>query len=123
MIQTIKQTGQRSLTKIISLSGTHSTLPYAGGVDIFSVNHNLGYIPAAKMFYQSDDHPDRWFALRTNYDNNIPSLNINTYTKFTVVALIYASRIEFTVTNRDTVPHTLKVVALIYAEQLGILKQ
>lgn len=116
VVSTTKKTAPDHLTKIYSLITTHSTAPYAGGVDQFSVNHNMGYIPPFKVFYQSDDHPERWFAVRTNYDNNVPSATINTYTKFTCVIQVTKNTISFAVTNRDTLTHTIKIMALMYAE-------
>lgn len=116
-IDTIKQTAPDHLTKILTMVAEHSTAPYSGGVDQFTINHNLGYIPPFKIFYQLDDHPERWFPNKTSYDGNVPSLSLNNYTKFTFVPQITPNQIIFGVTNRDTATRIIKVVAIIYAEK------
>jgi hypothetical protein len=112
-----KKTQPDQAVKLLSLATTHTTAPYAGGVDQFTLNHNLGYIPPFRIFFQSDDHPERLFRVPTNYDNNVPSLTLNTYNKFTMVFTVTRTQISFGVTNRDTVSHVLKIFALVYAEK------
>lgn len=116
-IDTIKRTQPNHAVKLLSLSKARLIQPYAGGVDQFTIDHNLRYIPPFRIFYQSDDHPERMFRVPTNYDTNVPSLTLNGYNKFTVVFSVTPTQIQFGVTNRDTVARTIKLFALVYAEK------
>lgn len=117
-VDVVKKTTPPRATKLLSLTLKRTIQPYAGGVDQFTLTHGLGYIPPFKIFFQSnDDHPERMFTALSNYDNNVPALQINGYNKFTMGFFVTTNLISFGVTNRDTVAHDIKIFALVYAER------
>lgn len=104
------------LEGIIALRASES-VAVGGGEEFISVLHDLGFYPPAKVFYQIDDDK-RMFRAPTQYFIGGTGTEWNsTIQKVRVDVTTRSSYINFFFFNNDSIVHTVKLYALIYADR------
>lgn len=118
---TFKETHRDELLKIFSLKYSRTIGKLGSGVAAFSVAHNLGFIPAFKVFYQAyDKNSKMWFTFPNTYDGSGAAGTISYYDPFLISFSVSTTAFNFNCVNEDSVDHTLNMVFLIYADRGAI---
>jgi hypothetical protein len=116
---TIKKTHKDELLRIYSIKYSQNIGKLGSGVAAFSVPHNLGFIPAFKVFYQSSTRSNkRWFTFPNTFEGSVTdTASMAYYDPFLISFSVDNNNFNFNCVNEDSVDHTLVLVFLIYADK------
>lgn len=118
-MDTIKKSQKDELLRMRAIKYKTTIGKLGSGVAAFSVPHNLGFIPAFKVFYQASTRSNkRWFTFPNTFLGSVTDTSsMAYYDPFLISFSVSTTSFDFNCVNEDSVDHTLTLVFLIYADK------
>lgn len=116
---TYKKTQEDELLRIYALRYSQTIGKLGSGVAAFAINHNLGFVPAFKVFYQAKDKNNRkWFVFPNTFEGSVSdTTSMASHDPFLVSFSVSNTAFNFNCVNEDSVDHVLNIVVIIYANR------
>ncbi len=118
-VDTVKQTQQDELLRVFALRYSQTIGKLGSGVAAFAINHNQGFVPAFKVFYQAKDKNNRkWFVFPNTFEGSVTDVtSMASHDPFLVSFSVSTTQFNFNCVNEDSVDHILNIVILLYANR------